>query len=440
MKKTILILTLGIFICNLFFASSAFVLGQAQNAQSQENITVSASQNAPVTVPEPTEKAMNYYNSGIVLWIFTTILGLVIPFLFLQTKFSASIRDGAQKISKKWVFVLISYFIVFILINYLIGLPLDYYQDFMRQHEYGLSNQTLGKWAQDSLISLALMLVFGSLLIWIPYLLLRKSPRRWWLYTSILLIPFFCLVMLITPIFIDPLFNNFGEMKNKQLETKILGLANRAGIEGSRVYEVDKSADTNAVNAYVTGFMNTKRIVLWDTIITKLDEEELLFVMGHEMGHYVLGHVWKGLIFLSMMTLLTLYLAYRLANGLIKQFGTRWGLTELSDPAAFPLILLVIGFLSIILSPIALGYSRYAEHEADRFALEITHSNHAGATAFVKLQTENLSNPRPGLVIKLLRASHPPIGERIDFCNSYRPWETGEPQSYDELFKKANAK
>ena len=436
MKKSISIIAIGTFIINIFLMNLV-VFGQIQDTQTVPNINVTQSAQSPVVVPDPTEKAMNYYNSGNVLWIINTLLGLLIPFLFLQTRASARIRDCAQKVGKKWAFVLIIYFVIFMLINYLIGLPMDYYQDFMRQHDYGLSNQSFGKWAQDSLISLVIVLISGSLLLWIPYLLLRKSPRRWWLYTSILLIPFFCLVMLITPIFIDPLFNNFGEMKNKQLEAKILALADRAGIEGSRVYEVDKSADTNAVNAYVTGFMNTKRIVLWDTIINKLDEDELLFVMGHEMGHYVLGHVWKGLVFLSIMTLFTLYLAYRISNGLIKRFGMGWGFTELSDPAAFPLILLVIGVLSIVLSPVALAYSRYAEHEADRFGLEITHSNHAGATAFVKLQTENLSNPRPSFVIKLLRASHPPIGERIDFCNSYRPWETGESQSYDGLFKKA---
>lgn len=391
-------------------------------------------QNTPVAVPEPTEQAMAYYNSGIYLWIINTFLGVLIPFLFMQTKVSAWIRDVAERVSKKWILTLSISFIIFTIINFLISLPMDFYLDYVRQHDYGLSNQTFSRWLTNSVIQL--LLSFGTcLFLWIPYLLLRKSPRRWWLYTSILLIPFYCLVMLVTPVFIDPLFNNFGEMKNKALETKILALADRAGIEGSRVYEVDKSVDTNAVNAYVTGFMHTKRIVLWDTIISKLDEDELLFVVGHEMGHYVLGHVVKGLVFLSIMTFVLLFLVYKISNLLTDKFGKRWGFTDLSDPAAMPMLILVVGVLTFVFSPLALWYSRDAEHEADRFAIEITRNNHAGATAFVKLQTENLSNPRPSQLMKFLRASHPPIGERIDFCNEYKPWEKGEPLKYSELFR-----
>lgn len=435
MKKTIIFALTLAFFCFVFAAfTNSFAFGQSPEPQSSPNVTQSAPQ-APVAVPEPDEKAMAYYNSGIVLWVVNTLLGFIVPILFLVTGFSAKIRDWSAKISQKWYLTVTVYFIIFFVINYLISLPMDFYQEYLRQHEYGLSNQTFSRWLTHSLTAQTVGLVSFGLLLWCPYLLLRKSPRRWWLYTGILLIPFYCLVMLLTPIFIDPLFNNFGDMKNKELEAKILALADRAGIEGSRVYEVDKSADTKAVNAYVTGFMHTKRIVLWDTIISKLDEEELLFVMGHEMGHYVLGHVIRGLIFLSVMTFIILYLLYKISDILIKRFGAGWGFSELYDPAAMPLIILLIGVMSFVFSPLALWYSRSSEHEADRFALEITHSNHAGATAFVKLQTENLSNPRPGVIMKVLRASHPPIGERIDFCNTYKPWEKGEPLQYGDLFK-----
>lgn len=419
----------------LIFAVSIF--GQAGTSQPTENKAISQSiqSQTPVAVPSPDEKAMNYYNSGIVLWIVGIVLGLLIPFLFLQTRASAKIRDFSEKLGRKWFFAITIYFIIFLVLTYLIGLPLDFYQDYLREHEYGLSNQSFGRWLSNSLISLLISLVVGSLFLWIPYLLLRKSPRRWWLYTSILLIPFIFLAVLVTPVWINPLFNNFGDMKDKQLEAKILALADRAGIEGSRVYEVDKSADTNAVNAYVTGFMSTKRIVLWDTILKKLDERELLFVMGHEMGHYVLGHVWKGILFSIILIFITLFLAYKTSDFLVNRYGAHWGFSKLSDPAAFPLILLIISVFSLLISPLTLAYSRYAEHEADRFAIEITRDNQAGATAFVKLQTENLSNPRPGAIIKFLRASHPPIGERVDFCNTYKPWETGEPLRYGNLFK-----
>jgi STE24 endopeptidase len=212
-------------------------------------------------------------------------------------------------------------------------------------------------------------------------------------------------------------------------------LAEKAGIEGGRVYEVAKSEDTKALNAYVTGFGATKRIVLWDTTIAKLDEDELLFVMGHEMGHYVLGHVWKSILFFSLLIIVTLYAIHRTAGWLIDKFHRRFGFTELSDVASLPLIILLFGAYFLIVTPVALAFSRHNEHESDRFGLEITQNNRAAATAFVKLQQENLGVPRPHVLVKLWQASHPTLGERIDFCNEYHPWQTGEALRYGELFK-----
>lgn len=392
--------------------------------------------NAPVPVPAPSDKAMRYYHSGNVLWFVNLLWGLLIPALFLFTGFSAKIRDWAQRLGRKWFLVIGLYLIVFTAINFVIDFPLSYYQDFVREHSYDLSNQTFGKWFGDSLKELMVGLVMGVLFLWVPYLLLKKSPRRWWLYTSLLMVPFLFFVMLISPVWIDPLFNKFGPMQDKALEAKILALADKAGIAGSRVYEVNKSVDTKAVNAYVTGFMNTKRIVLWDTIIAKLNEKELLFVMGHEMGHYVLGHVIKSILFFSALILLTLYAAYRVAGAVIEKFKHRFGFEQLSDIASLPLILVLISIFSLVITPIAMTFTRYQEHESDRFGLEITQTNHAAAMAFVKLQQENLGNPRPGLLYKLWRASHPTLGDRIDFCNAYRPWETGEPLQYGRYFKK----
>jgi Zn-dependent protease with chaperone function len=390
---------------------------------------------APVPVPPPSEKALSYYRSGNVLWVVNLIWGILIPCLFLFTGFSARIRTWARKLGRKWFFIIGVYFIIFTLINFTLDLPLSYYEEYIRQHAYGLSNQTIAKWLGDSLKSLMVGIIGGVLFLWVPYLLLKKSPRRWWFYTSLLSVPFLFFVLLISPIWIDPLFNQFGPMNNKALESEILALANRAGIEGSRVYEVNKSIDTKTVNAYVTGFLGTKRIVLWDTILAKLNDKEILVVMGHEMGHYVLHHVIKGITFSFFLILFTLYLAYRLANGLIDKYKARFGFDSFADIASLPLLMLLVTVFFFLISPIALAYSRYQEHEADRFALEITRDNHDAAMAFNKLQEENLAVPRPGWLYKLWRSSHPPIGERIDFCNEYKPWKTGQPLEYGDLFK-----
>jgi STE24 endopeptidase len=396
---------------------------------------VQASQ-AAVPVPQPSEKAMRYYRSGNILWVLDTAWGMIVPILLLFTGLSARMRTWALKAGRKWFFTLGLYWILFLVLISLLNLPLSYYEEFVRQHAYGLSNQTFAKWCSDSFKSLIIGGIAGILLLWIPYLLLKRSPRRWWFYCSVVAVPIIFIVLVIAPIWISPLFNNFGPMKDKSLESSILALANKAGIEGSRVYEVNKSVDTNAVNAYATGFLGTKRIVLWDTIIQKLNRKELLFVMGHEMGHYVLGHTWKFVLFLSILILITLYAAYRVAGGIISRFKHRFGFDQLSDIASLPLLLLLINVFSFIVSPIDLWYGRHIEHEADRFGLEITRDNHDAATAFVKLQEENLGNPRPGLLYKIWRADHPVLGDRIDFCNQYKPWQTGEKMKYEKYFKK----
>jgi Zn-dependent protease with chaperone function len=389
-----------------------------------------------VAVPEPSAEALRYYKSGNVLWLINIAWGILIPCLLLFTGFSARLRTWAQRIGRKWFFTVAIYFLMLWLFVYLIDWPLNYYQDFIRPHAYGLSNQAFGKWLGDSLTTFLLGLAVGCLFLWVPYLLLDRSPRRWWLYTGLLAVPFILLVLFISPIWIAPLFNHFGPMQDKTLEAKILALAERAGIEGSRVYEVNKSVDTKTVNAYVTGFLDTKRIVLWDTLLHgKFPEREILFIMGHEMGHYALHHVVQGVLFSSLLVLVTLFGVHCAAGPLLRHFGGRWGFDRLADVASLPLIVLLVNVLALIVVPVGLAFSRHIEHEADRFGLEITQDNSAAAKSFVQLQTENLSIPRPGLFYYLWHCSHPPLGERIDFCNTYRPWEKGEPLKYGSLFR-----
>ena len=388
-----------------------------------------------VAVPEPTPQALSYYRSGNVLWIVDNVWGLLVPAAFLFTGFSAIMRGWAYRIGKKWFFAIALYFIVFSAITFVLDLPRVYYEGFVREHAYGLSNQTFAKWTSDQLTGFVVGIVGGVAFLWVPYLLLKRSPRRWWLYTGLAAIPFIVLVALVQPIWVDPLFNTFGPMKDTALEADILHLAQRAGIEGSRVFEVAKSEDTKAVNAYVAGFGATKRIVLWDTIIAKLNRQQLLVVMGHEMGHYVLGHVWKQILILSSLIVVALYAVHRASGWLIAKHRARFGFEELSDLASLPLILILFGVASLVVTPVALAVSRHFEHEADRFGLEITRDNHAAATAFVTLQQENLGVPRPGPIYTWWRESHPPLGERIDFSNDYRPWEKNEPLVYADRFK-----
>jgi len=390
---------------------------------------------APVQVPEPSEKAMQYYRSGNVLWFVEQAWSIAVLVLLLATGVSAALRNAARRIGRNWFFTIVVYFALFTIITTIIDLPLSYYTEFVREHAYGLSNQTFGKWFGDTLKSLAVAGIVGALVLWVPYLLLRKSPRRWWLYTAIALVPFIVVANLVAPIWIAPLFNKFEPMQNKALEQKILALAGRAGIEGSRVYQVNKSVDTKTLNAYVAGLFGTKRIVLWDTTLDRMTDRELLFVMGHEMGHYVLHHVWQAIAFSVLILIASLYVAYRSADAVIARWGARWGFTTLADVASFPLLLLLMSAFSLVVMPLELAFTRHVEHEADRFGLEITQTNHSAGTAFVKLQQDALANPRPGLLHKIFRESHPPLGERIDFANEYHPWTTGQSLEYGGKFR-----
>lgn len=397
--------------------------------------TFFAAQCANVIVPEASEQAMRYYYSGNLLWAVQQAWAFIIPLLFLVTGFTGKLAVFSERRGKNWFFTIALYLLIFIIIYKLLSLPLDFYAGYTRQHDYGLSTQSAGRWlnsyGKEALISLIGAIAF----VWIFYLLLKKSPRRWWFYSSLVSTGLFFIMMFVQPIWIEPLFNTFGPMKDKPLEKQILALAARAGIDHGRVFEVDKSQDTSMLNAYVTGFGKTGRIILWDTTIKQMKTDEILFVMGHEMGHYVLHHIWWLIGIFAALSLLVFYLTYLSANWLLQKFHRRWGFKHLYSIASLPLLLFLISIFEFLTTPLLNAVSRHMEHEADRFGLEITQDNQAAGEAFLVLQHGNLANPRPGLLYKIWRSSHPPLGERIDFCNSYCPWSEGKPMKYEHYFK-----
>ena len=390
---------------------------------------------ATVAVPPPSDKAIRFHESGVRLWVLGRVWGLAVPALILFSGVSARIRNLAGVLRCPWFVQVAIYATLFLALEFVINLPLRYYAGFVRLHDYGLSVQTFPRWFGDAVKGWLVEAVGAVLFLWIPYRIMARSPRRWWLYTGLLALPFAGFSALIAPVVIDPLFNDFGSMKNPALEAKIQALAQRAGIEGGKIFEVDKSRDTTTVNAYVTGLGGTKRIVLWDTLLATLEDEEVLAIMGHEMGHYVLNHVVQGLILSSIGTVFALFLVARASDFLIPRQAHRFGFDRLSDIASLPLLMLLMQLILLISAPITNGFSRHLEHEADRFALEITRANRPAALAFVKLQQDNLAIPYPGRLWVLWRSTHPPIGERIEFCNTYRPWEQGQPLRYSHLFR-----
>jgi Zn-dependent protease with chaperone function len=266
--------------------------------------------------------------------------------------------------------------------------------------------------------------------MWLAYLILDKSPTRWWLWLGLVSLPLIAGTALLRPILFEPIFNDFEPLKDKTLEARILDLAARADIPGRKVFEVDKSAQTKKYNAYVSGFGASQRIVLWDTTLQGLEQDEILFVMGHEMGHYVLGHVWKGILISSAISLGLFFAAGGLSSWALRRFGPRWGFTRLADIASMPLLLATINVVSFVIQGPIYAYTRGIENEADVYGLEITRDNDAAARAFLKLGAQNKSNPEPSRIVEVLLYSHPPDGRRLRLALDYKPWESGKPNRY----------
>jgi STE24 endopeptidase len=319
-----------------------------------------------------------------------------------------------------------------------LGLPLDAYQQHISR-EYGLSVQGWGSWFGDVLKGEAISLIVGTLLIWLFNLLIRKSPRGWWFYSWLIVMPIIIFFVFISPIIIDPLFNKFEPLdkSNPQLVDAIQKVTQRGGLEipRDRMFLMKASEKVTTLNAYVTGFGPSKRVVVWDTTIQHASTPETLFVFGHEMGHYVLNHIVIGISGAFIGLFIGFYLLYVIANWAFARFQQRWPMRELGDWAAVPMLLLIFSLMSTISQPIGSAFSRTLEHNADIYGLEVTHginanSQEAAAHAFQVLGELSLSYPYPNKFVVFWYADHPPINERVPFAHSYDPWSKGEQPKY----------
>jgi STE24 endopeptidase len=364
-----------------------------------------------------------------VLYFVATAYSFGVLLLILTTGLSAQLRDLASRVTKKPFPMAMVFMALLVAVVAVAEFPLTLYSSFVLPHQFDLTDQSFVSWFGDQLKSLGVGMVLGGVLGALALLAIRET-RRWWLTLWLGSIPIILLLVVIHPIFIDPLFNRFEPLRDEQLREKLLTLASRAGIEGSRVYQVDKSKQTKTMNGYVTGIGPTSRIVMWDTLLAKLDEEQILAVMGHEMGHYVLKHIWKGLAFSVGIALIIVLVLQRAHDRGLARWGARWGIGERGDPASLPWLLLVASIVSFLLSPVMSGYSRMIERQADMFALELTHLNVPMATSFVRFAEDSKRDPRPHPFIEFWRYSHPPISKRIPFVLSYKPWEQGEPNRF----------
>lgn len=347
-------------------------------------------------------------------WTMATML------ILLLTPASRRMRDAAARVTSRPYLVAMLYIGMFIVATAVLTFPLTYYSGFALPHQFDLSTQTFGAWFVETLkelaVNLAIVMPVGALA-----LMAVRNVRRWWLALWIGSIPFILLAVVIAPVVLDPIFNKFEPLKDEVLRQKLLDMASRAGISGGRVYQADKSKQTKTLNAYVTGIGPTARIVMWDTLLAEMTHDEVLAVMGHEMGHYVLKHIWKSLAFTVVLSFFASLAVQRLSERGLARWGRRWQIQSAGDPAAVPWLLLVAFVVAFLLTPVGAAYSRHNEHESDVFSLELTGLNEPMASAFVKLAENSKSDPSPHPFIEYWRYSHPPIAKRIPFALGYKP-------------------
>lgn len=355
------------------------------------------------------------------LWRFASLLiGLLVPAILLFTGLSARFRDWAKAARRKF-FVVWVFLALLLIADYLLNFPFDFYRSFVVESDYGFMNQTFGQWLWDSVKTLLLTILLGVVPMWFFYWVIERF-RRWWLVFSIGTIPFLVFFIVIAPVVISPLFNKFEPLKDKQLESQILTLADKAGIQGSRVFQVDASKQSTKVNAYVTGLFGTKRIVLYDNLIRNFTPAEIEFVVGHEMGHYVKHHMWWGLALAIVLIFFSLWLTDKTIHPVIRKFQHRFKFDRLSDMASLPLVMIFVSVISFVIQPISNGFSRYIEHKADIYAMNVSGvPGDAAAITFDKLSAINLSDPDPNPVIEFWFYDHPALNKRMAFVRSYRP-------------------
>lgn len=419
------------------------MLAQGASATPASVSSASATSNTTATTqytlpPDKLAKSKALYDLRGKLRIVDTAYSLLVLLVLLAFGIAAKYRDWAERASKNR-FVQAMIFVPLLMLTItLLGLPLDAYQQSISR-QYGLSVQGWGSWFGDVAKGELVSLIILILAIWFVTYLIRKSPRRWWFYTWLVAIPFIVFLIFLAPIIIDPLFNDFEPLdkSNPQLVDAIERVTQRGGLQipRDRMFLMKASEKVTTLNAYVTGFGPSKRVVVWDTTIKNATTPETLFVFGHEMGHYVLNHIAIGIAATAVGLFVGLYLLYLIANWVFPRFQQRWQMRELSDWAAVPMLLLIFSLMSLISEPIGNTFSRHLEHNADVYGLEVTHginpnSQEAAAHAFQVLGELSLSYPYPSKFYVFWYADHPPIRDRVQFAHNYDPWDKGEQPKY----------
>jgi Zn-dependent protease with chaperone function len=367
-----------------------------------------------------------------VMDIVGSLWGLAVLWLLLATRAAAGLGAWAERVSRKrWVQGLV-FFAVLIVVLTVANLPLDVFNHIVSR-SYGISVQGWGNWLGDQSKALGLAVVFGPLVLLLFNWIVRRWPRRYWLGAWVVTLPLMVLVVVGEPLF-EPIFFQFEPLSanHPALVGKLEQVVARTGtnIPPERMFLMKASVKSNGLNAYVSGLGPTKRIVVWDTTAGRIPDDELMFVFGHESGHYVLNHIPKQLCGFAIALFFVYWACAGFAGWLVRRFGARWRIDSLSSRTGFVVLIFAISLASFVLEPVSNTFSRHFEHEADVYGQEAIHglvpdAQKTAVAGFQALGEAWLEDPNPSPFIEFWEYNHPSVKTRADFAAHYDPWKDG---------------
>jgi STE24 endopeptidase len=368
--------------------------------------------------PQVVARANAYFEGGYWLQLWNLLLGLAISVILLGGRRSARVRDWAARVGRRAFLRDALYGAFFSVAGFVLGLPLSIYQGFAREHQYGLATQTFVPWFVEQLIGLAVGTVITGLAVALLYAAIRRAGDRWWLWGAGVAVAMLALILLVAPVWIDPLFNTYKPVEDAQVRQAVLAMARADGVPADNVYEFDASRQTTRISANVAGIFGSASVRLNDNLLRRTSLPEIRAVMGHELGHYVLNHVYKSILELALLWLVGFRLAQWAMDRLLARLGPRWGLQGVADVAGLPLLSAVLTVFVFLTTPVSNSVVRMQEIEADRFGLNLAREPHGAAEACLKL-TE-YRKPDPGPIEEFVFFDHPSTRFRIHDAMRWR--------------------
>jgi STE24 endopeptidase len=348
------------------------------------------------TVPaDKRAKSDAYFEGGYWLILWNFLLAAAISIFLLASRISSRLRDFAERTTRFKALQVILYAIPFILLTTLLAFPLTVYERFFREHAYGLATQNFGQWFREQLIALVVQLIVTSLLLVGLYAIFRRAPRTWWVWGTIVSVIVYMLGSTLAPVYIEPLFNTYKPLNDPAISESILTMARANEIPVTQVFEFDASRQSNRVSANVAGFLGTTRIALNDNLLKQCTLPEIREVMAHEMGHYVLNHSVKLVMYFGLFFLIEFAVAKAFFDTAVRRWGDRWGVRGVADPAGLPLLSLIFAAVFFLLTPVSNTAVRVTEREADAFSINTSREPDGMAKVALKLGTYRKLDPTP---------------------------------------------